>query len=379
MTQLSKTVRIISTRLRLEGGSVSAVERQRQFVRNAMRRHTVRYGLLVFNVVLLMTVAYTVLRSSDPSAVEPPRAAASIVNAAQDTVADPLDRVSSADIAVNVARAANLPESTAITNQADSENAQLSVVQTSDSLVAKSQVVASALKSYKDIQVYTAKSGDTSASIAAQFHITADSILWSNDLASGGVVTGQKLYIPPDNGIVYVVKAGDTPDSLAQKYHASKDKIIAYNDAEIGGLKVGQRIFIPGGQIIAAPVVTARASGYGGGFPWGSGPVYGYNGYDYGYCTWYVASRIAVPSNWGNANTWDNLAPASGWTVSSVPTPGSIAQTDRGSEGHVAVVEAVSADGTMIKYSDMNGLAGWGRRGDSDWTSASRFQHYISH
>jgi len=378
---MALSTKVVTARLRLEGNA--AVNRQRAFLQKAMRRHMVRYGLLVFNVVLLLSVAYTVLRSSDDSLnLDSQRVSASAITARNDNVADPLDRVSSADIAVNVARVTNLPESTAVTNQADSENAQLAVVQTSDSLVAKPQVVSSAQKSYKDIRLYTAKSGDTAASIAAQFHVSTDSILWSNDLAGNGVVTGQKLYIPPDgvNGIVYVVKAGDTPDSLAQKYRASKDKIISYNDFEISGLKVGTRIIIPDGQIITTPVVTRSSRGYGASFPWGGGsPVYGYNGYDYGYCTWYVASRIAVPSNWGNANTWDNLAPISGWTVSTVPRPGAIAQTDRGSEGHVAVVEAVSADGTMIRYSDMNGIAGWGRRGDSDWTTASRFQHYIYH
>jgi surface antigen len=107
------------------------------------------------------------------------------------------------------------------------------------------------------------------------------------------------------------------------------------------------------------------------GFGWG-GPVSGGNLYTYGYCTWYVANKVAVPSNWGNANTWDNRAALSGWVVSPIPRAGAVAQTDRGSEGHVAYVEAVSEDGTMIKYSDMNGLAGWGRVGYSDWVPASQ-------
>jgi surface antigen len=105
----------------------------------------------------------------------------------------------------------------------------------------------------------------------------------------------------------------------------------------------------------------------------------GFNGYDYGYCTYYVASVIAVPSNWGNANTWDNYARVTpGWAVSLTPIKGAIAQTDRGGLGHVAIVTDATADGMMIKYSDMNGLAGWGRTGTTpDWVSASRFEHYI--
>jgi surface antigen len=181
--------------------------------------------------------------------------------------------------------------------------------------------------------------------------------------------------VPPVNGIVYVVQAGDTPEKLAEKYHTTKEKIIASNDAEITGLVAGTRIVIPDGTIQAAPVYRSSASSSG--FPWGGNALYNGNGYIRGYCTWYVASKISVPSNWGNANTWDNLAPQSGWTVSTVPRVGAIAQTDRGSEGHVAVVEAVSEDGAQIKYSDMNGLAGWNRVGYSDWVSVSRFEHYI--
>jgi surface antigen len=85
-----------------------------------------------------------------------------------------------------------------------------------------------------------------------------------------------------------------------------------------------------------------------------------------------------VPNNWGNANTWDNYAAITpGWVVSRTPVVGAVAQTDSGFGGHVAIVEAVSADGTMIKYSDMNGIAGFGRVGYSDWVSTSYFPHYI--
>ncbi|HSH55686.1 MAG TPA: CHAP domain-containing protein, partial [Candidatus Limnocylindrales bacterium] len=198
---------------------------------------------------------------------------------------------------------------------------------------------------------------------------------WSNGLTSNAVNAGQALVIPPVNGIVYTVKAGDTPESLANKYKASAEQIIASNDAEIAGLKPGERILIPNG-LQPAPVVNVRAATSG--FAWGSSAIYGFNGYTFGYCTWYVANRVTVPANWGNANTWDNRAPMSGWVVGSIPKVGAIGQTDRGAEGHVGVIEAVSEDGTMIKYADMNGIAGWGREGrTTDWVSAAKFEHYI--
>ena len=157
---------------------------------------------------------------------------------------------------------------------------------------------------------------------------------------------------------------------MAGRFRADENQIITFNDAEISGLVPGEKIIIPNGQVfVAATRSAAVASAFTA--------SYGYNGYDYGYCTYYVAAQIAVPTNWGNANTWDNYAALSGWTVSTKPRAGAIGQTDGGWLGHVGIVDEVSADGTLIKYSDMNGLAGWGRVGRSDWTSATRFQKYI--
>lgn len=293
------------------------------------------------------------------------------------TAVNPLDQLSSTAIAVHAARMVNLPEATAVTNQSDSEANLLSITPADNILVAKPQVVNTSTKSARDIKVYTTVAGDTFDGLATKFSVTSDSIRWSNSLSGNTIPAGKTLYIPPVNGIVYVVKAGDTVESIAQKFGANKDSIIADNDAEVSGLKVDQRILVRDGVLTAA---RPRGSGYSfySGFSFGNSPIYGYNGYDYGYCTWYVASRISMPSNWGNANTWDSGARASGWTLSKTPIVGAIAQTDAGGLGHVAVVDAVSEDGTMIKYSDMNGLAGWGRVGHSDWVSASgKYNWYI--
>jgi surface antigen len=347
--------------------------------KKATRRKAVRYSLLALNLLVLLTAGYFVFVSRlEPS--NDKASALSVLNKSN-IASDPLDQLSSADIAVNVARMTNLPEATAVTNQADSENAELAVSQASDSLVSKPQVVASAFKSNKDIQVYIVKDGETVAKVAAKFHVTSDSIIWSNSLTGNTLSAGQKLYIPPVNGIVYVVRSGDTAAKLAAKFHTTKAKIIAYNDAEIGGLRVGERIIVPDGK----QSTTSASTGFGGsavGFgaaAWGSSPIYGYNGYDYGYCTWYVASQVSVPANWGNASSWAYYAAQSGWSVSSAPSVGSIAQTPyaAGGEGHVAIVEAVSPDGQSVKISDMNGIAGWGAVG-TGWQPTSKYQNYIS-
>ncbi|HTB48956.1 MAG TPA: LysM peptidoglycan-binding domain-containing protein [Verrucomicrobiae bacterium] len=340
-----------------------------------------RIGLLLSNVAVLAIILGFVLHN--PHAASAP-ALGSAANSVASAAANPLDQLSSADIALTVARMSSLPESTAINNQAQSQAAELAVAASNDNVVSKPQVVATTLKSRADIQNYVTQTGDSLASLAVKFGVTSDSIAWSNGLTSASTINpGTNLVIPPVNGIVYTVKAGDTPASLAVQFRANADQIIAYNDAEINGLAPGEQIIIPNAaQVSGATAASISASGAAaGGFPWGGGPIYGSNGYDYGYCTWYVASQIAVPANWGNASTWAYYARLSGWGVSQAPTVGSIAQTAdaAGGEGHVAIVDAVSADGSQIQIRDMNGIAGWGRVGYSGWISASTFQNFITH
>ena len=275
-------------------------------------------------------------------------------------------------------------EATPVANQAESESAAINIVQSDNQVVTKPSIVTTSAPSREDIVHYTAVAGDTVNSLAVKFGVTSNSILWSNGLTSYSTISaGEALVIPPVNGIVYTVQSGDTVTSLAAKFSADSNQITSYNDAEISGIYAGEQILIPNGTEDNASAASASSgSSYGSNSLSASyAPVYGYNGYDYGYCTWYVASQISVPSNWGNASSWAYYAGASGWDVSLAPTVGAIAQTANaaGGQGHVAIVDGVSADGTMIEYKDMNGLAGWGRVGQSGWVSAATFQHYITH
>jgi len=339
------------------------------------RRRYTRWAIIASNcLVLLLVVAFILANRSASQTVRAGTLNSPI--AAADSVVNPLDQLSSSQIALTAAQEAQLPELNAVRNQADSDSLNLRVVPNDSTSLAKPQIVTTSIKSKQDIKYYVVVAGDTVASLATKFGLSANSIRWSNSLTSNNLKVGTKIVIPPVNGIVYTVKSGDTPTSLAAKFQADANQIIAYNDAEITGLKPGDVIIIPNGQQV--PTVS---SGFGfGSFTLVSFSAnYGGNGYDYGYCTWYVASRVGVPNNWGNANTWDNYARITpGWTVSTVPRVGAIAQTDGMSYlGHVAYVEAVSPDGTMIQYSDMNGLRGWGRVGYSGWVPASTYQHYI--
>lgn len=71
------------------------------------------------------------------------------------------------------------------------------------------------------------------------------------------------------------------------------------------------------------------------------------NLYTWGNCTYGVASWINVPQDLGNANQWAYNASREGFTVSSVPRVGSVAQTNAGYYGHVALVIGVT-DSTVV-------------------------------
>lgn len=342
--------------------------------RKTFRRRVVRVGLIAFNFVLLGGVTGILMMN---------RTQADTVNrAAVDTPSDtapaasPLDQLSSANIALTVARMGNMPETTAITNQADSESIELDQVATSNlTMAVKPQVVNSTFKSAQDIKTYVTVSGDTISNIASKFGITSDSIRWSNDLTGDSVPVGKSLVIPPVSGIVYTVKAGDTADSLASKFNADKAKIIAFNDAEIGGLAVGQRIIVPGGTKAAA---VARSVTRGSTYHFTGTLSYGYNGYDYGYCTWWVAKLRAaagnpVPVGLGNASTWYYRATAFGLPTGSTPRVGAAVVTSTRGAGHVAYVTAVHDDGS-ITISEMNHI-GWNRTDTRDLPANSSYRY----
>lgn len=337
----------------------------------SVKKVAIRYGLLAFNMLILGAVSYLIFAYSN----EPAQTYGAQLNGEEKTVSNPLDALSAADIAVNVAKMTGLQEELAVINQAEEIDAHLDTAFIEKEYVAKAQIMSSEIKTKEDIAEHVVAQGETVAALATRYGVTSDSIKWSNDLTGDRLKAGAKLRIPPVNGMVYTVAVGDTPEKLAELYKSNADKIIAFNDAELSGMKAGDIIVIPD-AVKPQPRVVAATS-VGSFFR----PNYGFNGYFYGYCTWYVANRVSVPNNWRNADRWDDNARLSpGWIVSRTPVVGAVAQTSsrRYGPGHVGVVEAVSADGSQIKYSDMNGISGWGRVGYSDWVPTySTFEYFI--
>ena len=344
---------------------------------NKFKKSFFKHAFVIANLIIIAGVIGIVWVSQNRSSDTVSSSQTILSQNGNSQASAPLDEISSADIAANIARATSMPEALAVSNQADSVNAQVLSAAVDQSVVTKPQLVAGGAKTKDDISNYNTVAGDTVSSLAIKFGVTSDTIKWSNGLVSDILPAGKTLQIPPRNGVIYKVAAGDTVDSIATKYNASKDQLVVFNDLDVRSLTQGESILIPDGKQPVVAVARVTSTDTSSAAVYGFSPQYGGNGYVYGYCTYYAASRVSIPRNWGNANTWDNYARASGWTVSSVPRAGAILQTDSGWAGHVGIVEAVSEDGTMIKFSDMNGIAGFGRVGFSNWVPASSYAHYI--
>ncbi len=304
------------------------------------------------NIAIVLISIFVVINNSGGSSAK----YSALATAEEAQTSNPLDTLSAADIAVNVALMTRMPETGLIINDADSVTAELNSTVSSHESVLKPQILSSEIKTKEDIKEYVVVDGDTLESLATKFGVTSDSIKWSNNLTGNRLKVGSTLVIPPVNGIVYTVKSGDTIESLANKYNVGQQALISFNDVELTGLVEGERIVLPGGVIKAAPAPASRP--FYAGFAFGNTAVYGYNGYVPGYCTWYVANKRAeigrpLPANLGNAGPWARSAPRAGLTVNRTPAAGAAVVTDLSNPGHVGFVEYVNEDGSVF-ISEMN-------------------------
>jgi surface antigen len=275
-----------------------------------------------------------------------------------------LDNATTASIAADIAGAGGFMVDSDAAKTATSVNQQVALLTTDSGDLAKRQVVSTAGNPTRDVTTYTVAAGDTLSGVASKFNITTQTLEWANNLTDADAIKpGQTLTILPVSGLLYTVQAGDTAAILASAYNANAAQILSYNNTGTTGLKPGTQIIIPDGvkpqpvQVVtptpaASDGVVASASIHA---PVLTHFAFSGNGYAFGYCTFYVASRRSVPSNWGNANQWYYNAQASGFSVGSTPVAGAIAWTGAGYYGHVAYVESVSGNNVTISEMNFNG------------------------
>jgi murein DD-endopeptidase MepM/ murein hydrolase activator NlpD len=96
---------------------------------------------------------------------------------------------------------------------------------------------------------YRVKSGDTLTGIASRFGVSMMTIWWANQLtAKDELHIGQRLVIPPVDGLVVTVGPDDTLEGIASQTGISASTISKYNGLVDGFIAVNQVLIIPGAR-----------------------------------------------------------------------------------------------------------------------------------
>ncbi len=285
-----------------------------------------------------------------------------------------VDELVATDIAANLAESTDMSVARNVANLSVSLAAKNDLAQTTDATISKPQIVQTT-QTGRDIVNYKSVAGDTVTTIAAAHGLSPNTIRWANNLSTDALEPNRNIVILPTDGVLYTTRAGDSAASIAGTYQADPSRVVAYNDLEISGVTPGVQIIVPGGILPENQrpgYVAPRAAAYGYGVSAGSNlqtVTAGFhsttgNGYALGYCTWYAYERRMqlgrpIGGNWGNASSWSAFARASGYVVDHNPEVGAVMQNGGGA-GHVAVVEQVLPDGSVV-LSEMNYAGNWNR------------------
>jgi LysM repeat protein len=99
------------------------------------------------------------------------------------------------------------------------------------------------------MRTYVVEPGDSVRTIAAQFGVSNETVIWQNDLTDPDLVAvGQTLEILPFSGLIHEVRPGDTVASVSNSYDALIADVVRVNrltDPYI--IVVGQKLAVPGG------------------------------------------------------------------------------------------------------------------------------------
>jgi len=226
----------------------------------------------------------------------------------------------------------------------------------------------------RDAEKYTPILKDAASSVEIAYAAPADEFAQTTTtVATVYTVREEPLPDNSSSSVYYTVRDGDTLTVLGWKFNVKIATLQYVNDLDtVDLIKPGQQLKIPQSgyevsasaiaqrqkeKLAAANKTTSKSSSSSKSISVNLAAGSRNNGYPYGYCTYYVATKRAVPSSMGNAKNWLGSARANGMGTGSSPAVGAIVVTNESWWGHVAYVEDVS-DG-YITVSEMN-YNGWG-------------------
>ena len=121
--------------------------------------------------------------------------------------------------------------------------------------------IAEQRSSLGEIRVYTVREGDSLSQISEMFGVTANTIMWANDITKANQIQpGDSLVILPIAGVRHTVKSGETVSTIAKKYEGNIEEILSYNQLDSADqIAVGDELIIPGGALHSAPARVVQA------------------------------------------------------------------------------------------------------------------------
>ncbi|HEX6512861.1 MAG TPA: CHAP domain-containing protein [Chloroflexota bacterium] len=254
-----------------------------------------------------------------------------------------------------------------------------------------------------ELKEYVVADGDNPFDLAQAFNISEETLLAANGLNADSVLQiGQRLLVPPVNGVVVSTQPGDTVGGIVNQWKLDLGLFTGVNKLLDGSdaLLAGEALVLPNAappvqiyplsdapdtdtnaeappakqdsQIVKPFAAAPKATNAPTPPPLppitrpavrASGPNY----FPYGQCTWWAAqSRPDIGSRvFGNASAWAYSARAAGLPVGTRPAVGAVVVYQPGAQGaawtgHVAYVTSVAPDGMSFTISEMN-FPYWGR------------------
>lgn len=111
----------------------------------------------------------------------------------------------------------------------------------------------------REVVEYSVQPGDTIESIAQNFKISLNTLLWANNLSRISTLkVGQILTILPVSGVVHIVKTEDTISEISKTYKVKTEDVVAFNDLT-GELDIfiGDILIVPDGVMPAKPLPSS--------------------------------------------------------------------------------------------------------------------------
>lgn len=99
-----------------------------------------------------------------------------------------------------------------------------------------------------NLLTYKIGQGETVSTIAENFGISQNTILWANNIKSSNLIKpGQEIVILPVSGVLHEVKVGESIQSIADLYGVSPDSITSFNKNKISE---GEAVIVPNAKPI---------------------------------------------------------------------------------------------------------------------------------